>query len=99
LHTHTPHQYAQVYGDVVVLEARATGRWKWSRPLVVGDAPAPRTGHSAVLLQDGVSILISGGWDPDHSGGERYFEDSFGKGCCCAQWVEYVSQQVQCSAM
>jgi hypothetical protein len=38
--------------------------WEWSHPLVIGDGPAPRTGHAACLLPDGKSILVHGGWDP-----------------------------------
>ena len=47
-------------------------------PLIVGKGPSPRTGHSAVLLPDGHSVLYSGGWNPDKPEGEQYCEDSFG---------------------
>ena len=36
---------------------------------MVGAAPPPRTGHSAVLLPDGYTIMIHGGWDPEDEGG------------------------------
>ncbi|KAL3917012.1 MAG: hypothetical protein SGILL_004912 [Bacillariaceae sp.] len=54
--------------------------WKWSHPTVKGEAPLPRTGHSATLLDDGKSILIYGGWDPNEEGedgGENVFESSY----------------------
>lgn len=41
----------------------------WSAPEVVGVAPPARTGHSAVLLPDGHTIVIHGGWDPEDEGG------------------------------
>jgi len=31
---------------------------------VSGTPPAPRTGHGACLLDDGVTLLVHGGWDP-----------------------------------
>ncbi|KAG5184824.1 hypothetical protein JKP88DRAFT_313869 [Tribonema minus] len=65
----------EAFNDVVVLEACAGRRWRWSRPMVMGDAPAPRTGHAAALLPDGRSVLVSGGWDPD-VGGVKCFEDA-----------------------
>lgn len=51
--------------------ASTTGksRWVWSAPEVVGVAPPARTGHSAVLLPDGHTIVIHGGWDPEDEGG------------------------------
>jgi hypothetical protein len=55
--------------------------WKWSHPTVKGNAPFPRTGHSATLLEDGKTILIYGGWDPneedEESGGENIFKSSY----------------------
>lgn len=68
------------YGDVHVLDT-GTAPWSWSAPVTVGaTAPCPRTGHGAVLLSDGKSILIHGGWDPDvegDDGGPLCFSDSF----------------------
>lgn len=40
------------------------GQWTWYHPNVAGDAPSPRTGHCATLLEDNKTILIYGGWDP-----------------------------------
>ena len=40
-------------------------QWEWFHPEVVGSVrPEKRTGHAACLLEDGKSILIQGGWDP-----------------------------------
>ncbi|CAN0484570.1 unnamed protein product, partial [Laminaria digitata] len=44
-------------------------RWVWRCPEVVGAAPPSRTGHSAVLLPDGHTIVVHGGWDPEDEGG------------------------------
>lgn len=75
------------YNDLFILELRAGAtesdalEWEWIRPVTVGTAPCPRTGHGAALLDDGVTLLVHGGWDP--SGGEndddevRYFSDAF----------------------
>lgn len=55
--------------------------WKWSHPTVTGKAPFPRTGHSATLLEDGKTICIYGGWDPNEedeaTGGENIFQGSY----------------------
>jgi hypothetical protein len=57
------------------------GSWKWSHPSVQGQAPFPRTGHSATLLEDGKTINIFGGWDPNENatedGEENIFKSNF----------------------
>lgn len=71
------------FGDVHVLDAggagAGAGKWSWSAPVVVGDAPGPRTGHCAVPL-DEHRVLVHGGWDPnceDEDGETRRFADAF----------------------
>jgi hypothetical protein len=54
----------ECFNSVHVLDT-ASEKWSWSHPEVSGDAPCPRTGHSAVLLEDGKTILVYGGWDPN----------------------------------
>ena len=56
----------------------------WFHPTVSGTPPCPRTGHVATLLEDGKTILVYGGWDPnvdeneqDSSDEEPIFGDSF----------------------
>jgi hypothetical protein len=54
--------------------------WKWSHPTTKGKArPFPRTGHSATLLDDGHTICIYGGWDPNEEG-DATGEDNMFKG-------------------
>ena len=54
------------------------GKWSWFHPNVSGTPPSPRTGHVAVLLEDGKTILIYGGWDPcGENEEEEIFNDSF----------------------
>ncbi len=57
---------------------RSTG-WKWSNPTIRGKAPFPRTGHTATLLEDGKTIMIYGGWDPNDED-ELTGEDNIFKG-------------------
>jgi hypothetical protein len=40
-------------------------RWVWSNPKCGGEGPSPRTGHVATLLNDGTTIMVYGGWDPN----------------------------------
>ena len=43
------------------------GSWKWTEHTseVGGDAPAPRSGHTAVALPDGRHLALFGGGDSD----------------------------------
>jgi N-acetylneuraminic acid mutarotase len=52
------------FNSVHILEPEGK-QWRWSHPSTTGQAPFPRTGHSAVLLEDGKTICIYGGWDPN----------------------------------
>ena len=49
---------AQCFNTVHVLDTSDPDQFTWSHPKVSGRAPSPRTGHCAVLLDDGKTILI-----------------------------------------
>lgn len=71
------------FNTLHVLEHHEDGVWRWSNPKPTGQAPFPRTGHSATLLEDGKTICIYGGWDPNEepaaatTGGDQHQENIF----------------------
>lgn len=67
----------QSFNSVHVLERKNSSCWEWSNVQTTGTLPCPRTGHSAVLLQGGVTICIYGGWDPNGDEEDVMFDDSF----------------------
>lgn len=71
----------QCFNSVHVLEATGEGKkWVWTNPKCNGDAPSPRTGHEATLLNDGSTIMVYGGWDPNtevENGHDLIFGDSY----------------------
>ncbi len=72
----------QCFNTVHVLDTKDED-WTWSHPTVSCancSPPRPRTGHIATLLEDGKTILIYGGWDPNDdevSEDNMIFGDSF----------------------
>lgn len=62
-------------------KSKKCNAWKWTNPTVTGKAPLPRTGHTTTLLEDGKTILVYGGWDPNEedelSGEENIFQGSY----------------------
>jgi N-acetylneuraminic acid mutarotase len=69
----------ECFNTVHVLDATKEN-WSWIHPNVSGTPPLPRTGHNATLLEDGKTIFIHGGWDPndDQANDEdMMFGDSF----------------------
>jgi hypothetical protein len=64
-------------GDNSSADAAPTCTWKWSNPTVKGKAPFPRTGHTATLLEDGKTICVYGGWDPNDDDEDNIFKGSY----------------------
>lgn len=68
------------FNSVHVLDRTVEGKMSWSSPKVSGKAPSPRTGHTATLMDDGCTVMVYGGWDPnteDEKGDDLIFGDSF----------------------
>ena len=68
---------ARSFDTLHVLE---TATWTWRNIQAVA-GPSPRTGHAAVLLADGVTICVYGGWDPnaddDNGQDDLVFDDTY----------------------
>eukprot|EP00977_Amphora_coffeiformis_P001850 scaffold353_cov185-Amphora_coffeaeformis.AAC.78 len=73
--------------------------WQWTHPMVTGYGPTPRTGHSAVLLSDGKSVYIHGGWDPNDDVAKDdealIFNDAFLLDTETWQWQKMSSSQAK----
>lgn len=54
----------QSFNSIHVLET-ADEKWQWTNVRATGDEPSPRTGHIAVVLDDGKTLCVYGGWDPN----------------------------------
>ena len=69
---------SQSFNTVHCLETDGKA-WTWINPVVSGDIPPPRTGHTATLLSDNKTLLVYGGWDimVDDEGNDMVFEDAF----------------------
>jgi len=69
---------AKSFNSIHVLHTE-NDSWMWSNPQASGKGPCARTGHSAFLMQDGKSICIYGGWDPNDEENDEIdvFGDSF----------------------
>ncbi|KAF0692444.1 Aste57867_16473 [Aphanomyces stellatus] len=65
------------YDSVHVLERKSDkDAWSWFNPCVVGNGPSPRTGASAVPLDDR-TIVIYGGWDPQNPNKVQLYGDVY----------------------
>ena len=71
----------EAFATVHVLEKMDNDTWQWIHPMVTGYGPCARTGHAAVLLPDGRTICIYGGWDPNDDeakdDGDMIYNDVF----------------------
>jgi Kelch motif/Galactose oxidase, central domain len=72
--------------------------WEWIQPEVKGNIPAPRTGHSAVVIAERY-IIITGGYNPfsgseasDDNSSTHYFEDTYILDTLNWVWKELVTE-------
>lgn len=78
----------ECFNTVHVLDT-TKDQWSWYHPSISGTAPSPRTGHHATLLEDGKTIFIHGGWDPNDdqvNDEDMMFGDSFLLDTSCWTW-------------